>query len=262
MQDIEFRQEIEFHMVSHPIVVVHQPHFFPWLGYYNKLANADIFIIQDNVQFRRRYFQNRTLVRSPQGDPQWLTIPVQASRSTLIRDVTVATSTWTKNILKTLKHSYGRFPYFNRYWDDICGSLRDGDKYLVDVNQITTEIIFKLLGLSSAIERASSVNANGTRRERVITICKHFNAQGYIYGEGGERLCHPKKDFLRNNIYVYQQDFRINFDKCITNLRPTVPTVPNISILEFLFKYGVTKTRDIIKNCWKLEDRARDEKNQ
>ena len=41
------------------IVSICQPHFFPWLGYFNMLYNCDEFIFLDNVQYNRRSWQNR-----------------------------------------------------------------------------------------------------------------------------------------------------------------------------------------------------------
>ena len=35
------------------IVAIHQPNFLPWLGYFDKLARADVFVLLDSVQFPR-----------------------------------------------------------------------------------------------------------------------------------------------------------------------------------------------------------------
>ena len=57
------------------IVTVHQPHFLPWLGYLHRMAQADLFILLDHVQFERRKHQNRTMLRVS-GQERWLTVPV------------------------------------------------------------------------------------------------------------------------------------------------------------------------------------------
>ena len=57
------------------VVVIHQPHFMPWLGYLHRMAQADLFVLLDHVQFERGNYQNRTRIRM--GDePRWLTVPV------------------------------------------------------------------------------------------------------------------------------------------------------------------------------------------
>ena len=42
------------------IVAIHQPHYLPWLGYLHRMAQVDLFILLDHVQFERRNYQNRT----------------------------------------------------------------------------------------------------------------------------------------------------------------------------------------------------------
>ena len=45
------------------IVAIHQPHFLPWLGFLQRMAQADVFVLLDHVQFERRNYQNRTMIR-------------------------------------------------------------------------------------------------------------------------------------------------------------------------------------------------------
>ena len=56
-------------------VAIHQPHFLPWLGYLHRMAQADLFVLLDHVQFERRNYQNRTMIRM-NGEARWLTVPV------------------------------------------------------------------------------------------------------------------------------------------------------------------------------------------
>ena len=56
------------------IVAVHQPQYLPWLGYFDKMAKADIFCYLDNVQYKKNEWQNRNRIKTAQGW-QWLTVP-------------------------------------------------------------------------------------------------------------------------------------------------------------------------------------------
>src|SRR5688572_17153584 len=56
-------------------VAIHQPHFLPWLGYLHRMAQVDAFVLLDHVQFERRNYQNRTMIRL-EDEARWLTVPV------------------------------------------------------------------------------------------------------------------------------------------------------------------------------------------
>src|SRR5262249_11031495 len=56
-------------------VAIHQPCFLPWLGYLDRMARSDLFVLLDHVQFERRGYQNRTPIRM-EGEQRWLTVPV------------------------------------------------------------------------------------------------------------------------------------------------------------------------------------------
>jgi hypothetical protein len=57
------------------LVAIHQPNYFPWLGYLDRMAKADLFVVLDHVQFERRSYQNRIQILL-EGEPRWLTVPV------------------------------------------------------------------------------------------------------------------------------------------------------------------------------------------
>ena len=41
------------------VVTIHQPEHFPYGGFFQKMAASDLFIILDNVNYRKNYYQNR-----------------------------------------------------------------------------------------------------------------------------------------------------------------------------------------------------------
>ena len=55
----------------------HQPNFFPWLGYFVKVAISDIHVILDDVEFSKNNWINRNIIDT--GKNSYLTIPVNKS---------------------------------------------------------------------------------------------------------------------------------------------------------------------------------------
>src|SRR5690606_21435204 len=44
------------------LVAIHQPNYAPWLGYFHKLAQADVFVFLDDAQFSKGSYTNRVQV--------------------------------------------------------------------------------------------------------------------------------------------------------------------------------------------------------
>ena len=49
------------------IVAIHQPQYLPWIGYFDNLDRADVFVLLDNVQYKKNEWQNRNRIRTSQG---------------------------------------------------------------------------------------------------------------------------------------------------------------------------------------------------
>ena len=57
-------------------VAISQSNYIPWKGYFDMIAAVDEFILYDDMQYTRRDWRNRNLIKTPQG-MQWLTVPVK-----------------------------------------------------------------------------------------------------------------------------------------------------------------------------------------
>ena len=58
------------------IVSINQPAYLPWLGYFERIANSDLHIVLDHVQFEKNSFTNRNKIRTKEGW-MWLSVPVK-----------------------------------------------------------------------------------------------------------------------------------------------------------------------------------------
>ena len=70
------------------IVSIHQPQYLPWLGYFDKIDRADVFVLLDTVQYKKNEWQNRNRIKTARG-AQWLTVPVTYRYPQLICEVGV-----------------------------------------------------------------------------------------------------------------------------------------------------------------------------
>ena len=97
------------------IVAAHQPSYLPWLGYLDKVAKADVFVVMDDLQFEAGNFQNRNRCKLNSGTA-WLTVPLERGAQTdRICDKRIANGGsprehWQRRTWLTLTTHYGRSP--------------------------------------------------------------------------------------------------------------------------------------------------------
>ena len=115
------------------ILSVHQPQYLPWLGYFDKVADSDLFVFLDLPQYKKREFQNRNRIKGPQGEI-WLAVPVlsKGKFEQPIKDVEIDNSqAWQRSHWGSLEQNLKKAPYWKDYadglkpfyekrWDRLC----------------------------------------------------------------------------------------------------------------------------------------------
>src|SRR5687767_4007939 len=138
------------------LVAIHQPCFLPWLGYLDRMMRSDLFVILDHVQFERRNYQNRCLIRN-EDDSKWLTVPVvQVSQKETILEKQVDNPPetprggrwWGPNTFQTLRYAYRKAPHFNRYAPRLEELLNTRWEKLVDLDLAMLEFLREELGIT------------------------------------------------------------------------------------------------------------------
>ncbi|TPW16741.1 MAG: hypothetical protein FD126_3810, partial [Elusimicrobia bacterium] len=133
-----------------------------WLGYYQKMAAADVFVYLDDVQYRKRAFQNRNRIKTPDG-PLWLTVPVatRGLRFQKVRGVKVCPGDWPSRHFEALRHNYARAPYFHEHEDWLRGLYARPWERLMDLNLELDRYFRRCLGIRSALVLESEVGSEG-----------------------------------------------------------------------------------------------------
>ena len=189
------------------VVTIHQPEHFPYMGYFQKMEKADLFVILDNVNYRKNYFQNRNRFLNSNGVEEWFTIPVEKNATKKwIKDVKVNTHIpWKKKITNKLKQNFKT---------DFSAIYNSESLLEINLNSIRWEM--KHLNLNTKIVFASELNVKGDKSELLANICKKLNATTYLSGPSG-------KDYLDlsyfNNIKIqYHAPTVDNPYSCIYNI--------------------------------------------
>jgi hypothetical protein len=179
------------------IISVHQPHYLPWIGYFDKIKHSDCFVFLDNVQYKKREFQNRNKIRTGTGWI-WLTVPVITKDNFLqkISDVKINNETdWAREHWKSFEHNYAKAPFFDQ-WRERFGSLHalSWDK-LIDINITIIKIVLEAYGITTPIVMESSLSITTTSTQRIVGICKNLGGDTYLSGSGG-------KDYMDESLFT------------------------------------------------------------
>lgn len=179
-------------------VVILQPSYIPWRGYFDQVRRADLFIFYDDIQYDKHGWRNRNQIKTHQGT-QWLTIPVHTkgvTQGVLVKDVRIDWSKpWAKSHLKSLTISYSKSPYFREYVPLLESFYTRHDEFLADFTIETSIVLARELGFTSTrFMRSSELsNIEGQKTDRVINVLKQVGATHYICGPSASSYMEPEK---------------------------------------------------------------------
>lgn len=218
-------------------VVILQPSYIPWRGYFDQIRRADLFIFYDDVQYDKHGWRNRNQIKTHQGK-QWLTIPVHSKGVTQgvpIKDVRIDWSKpWAKSHLKSLTISYSKSPHFKGCLPLLDELYQRRDECLADFTIETSIRLARELGFTSTrFMRSSELSSvEGQKTDRVINVLKQVGATHYICGPSASSYMEPEKFDAAGITFEY---INYNYPE-YSQMYP--PYDPYVSILDLIFMTG------------------------
>lgn len=182
-------------------VAIHQPNYFPWIGYFQKISFADIFIILDNVQFSKDSFTQRTKIRTKDGW-MWLTIPIEKKyhRDTIENILLPEDNKWKKKHWMSIISNYSRSKYYQDHQNFFEELYSDNLKRLQLFNEKGILYLMDNFELDVDIHRASEFDLDDLRStDLLVELVKSVGGDCYISGKGGEKYMIESK-FKEENI--------------------------------------------------------------
>ena len=186
-------------------VAIHQPHYWPWLGYLRKMKEADVFVYLDKVAYEKHGFQNRNRFMID-GKEHWLTVPVltKGRSGQSIMDVEInKTTQWLKKHHRMLLFNYKKMDknkkeildtFFHFESEKLVDWNARSVDLLCDAFDIETKRIFES---ELNIKEPYAVSAK-TKSEictgRIIKICKELGADIYLCGA-------MQKDYIDTKLF-------------------------------------------------------------
>ena len=213
-------------------VAIHQPQFLPWLGYFDKLESADVFILLDTVQFKKHEWQNRNRIRVKDGW-QWLTVPIIDRFPERIDQVEINNRTdWQRKHCQALRLHYGRAPFWEPLGPELISFLERPWLRLNELNVSVVDLLCRHLSIRTRYIQASGIPAREEPTDRLIDLCRAVGGTGYLAGESGPSYMDVSR-FLQSGITIQVQSYS----------HPEYPQryqpfVSHLSVVDLLFNCG------------------------
>ena len=207
-------------------IVILQPTYLPWLGYFDLIHKADIFIIYDHVQFEKDSWQQRNKIRDKKGEIL-LTVPVltKGRFGQTIKDVVIDKSkNFASSHLKSIKYCYSKSANFMIIFPELEFIYSKSHNYLLDLNLDLINLGVKMLGVKTKMLRSSNLDVKGKKVEALIDICDKLGATDYLSPIGSKEYIEENNLFDISEINLIYQNFQhptykqINYSDFISHL--------------------------------------------
>lgn len=165
-------------------IVISQPLLFPWPGFFELMAAADIYVHLDDVQFGDKSFTNRIQLKQPSSFA-WMTIPIRdRSARKLINQIQALDEPWRRKHRELIRHSLAKAPSL----DDALA--------LFDVAYVQSKIVDLLVesveGPARYLDilrpgmtvRSSELDVSTTGSQRILDIVRKLEGTRYVTAHG------------------------------------------------------------------------------
>ncbi len=226
-------------------VAIHQPQYLPWLGYFDKLDSADVFIFLDTVQFKKHEWQNRNRIRIKDGW-QWLTVPIIDRFPERIDRVEInQRADWVRKHCQALRLHYGRAPFWEPLGPQLLSLLETPWERVSPLNVAVVELICRQLGIQTRRILASELDAREEPTDRLIDLCRAVGGTEYLAGQAGPEYMDAGR-FIQAGIGLQVQSYRHP-----TYTQRYTPFVSHLAVVDLLFNCG-PQSLNVLRSgrCW------------
>jgi len=231
------------------VVVVHQPDFMPYLGFFDRLLKADIYVVFDNVQYVRssRGWTSRDKIKTRNGT-KWISVSTQkAPRDTAINKILLSKDdSWREDNLNLLRENYRKSPFYDEIMPYVVKLYGFHCERMMDFNLESIKMLMKLFDIQIDVVMASDLEPVGKSNTLIIDIMKKLNCKKYLSGIGAKDYYVPEL-YEEAGIEVIWQDFEHPIYK-----QQYDGFIPYLSSIDMLFNCGIKKSREMLRrDIWK-----------
>lgn len=193
-------------------VSILQSNYLPWRGYFDIIANSDVCVFLDSVQYTKNDWRNRTRLRAKDGSLRWQSIPVGKSISRKINEVELPRNGWQKKHLESFTEAYSSAPWFDICYQLYSSSLEAETRSLSRLNQAFIKEIthtyfsedVRFLADTNLDIRDGGIDATA----RLLTILRLLEADTYLSGPAAKAYLNESK-LLEHGVKTKFADYSV-----------------------------------------------------
>jgi hypothetical protein len=227
-------------------VCIHQPDFAPWLGFFDRLLDSDVFIVLDDAQFQKNGWNNRDKIKTKNG-PAWLSLSLKKGPfPQKINDVQLDDDErgWKARNLNLITENYKTAPEFDRTFPDIKRLYEMNAPQLVDFNMAFIRYILGVLRIDVDIHFSSKMDIGGDKTDRLVELVDAVGGTHYVAGTGSGGYLETEK-FVKRGISIELRPYQSP-----TYSQLFEPFVANLSTIDLLLNCG-GQAADILRSAHK-----------
>ena len=224
------------------IVSIHQPNFFPWIGFFDKINRSDHFVLL-TASYRSKsdkYLTRTKIVNNLKQ--QYLSVPLGDQETPINQLIMPENNQWKIKLLNILHAAYSNVNYYEEVFSDVEVLLMNDSKYFSDYSINIINYLISKLNIETVLHIDTDFDKNfGTSNQRNIAICKEIGAELYLSGNGAKTY-NDDNLFKKCSIDILYQDYLQPSYK-----QQSVKFIPGLSIVDMLFNCGYEETKKLLK---------------
>lgn len=211
-------------------LAIMQPYFLPYVGYFQLIASADVFIVYDNIKHTKKGWinRNRLLVNNA---PATFSLPLKRGSDSLqIVERELAADFDPDTLINRFRGAYARAPQFRDTFPLLERIVRHDDQNLFRYLHHAIACTCEHLKIGTEIQTSSEIVIDHTLegQDKVLALCQAVGANTYINSIGGTEL-YAKHDFNERGV-----ELRFIRSRPFEYTQFGAPFVPWLSIVDVL----------------------------
>lgn len=218
-------------------------YFLPYLGVWQEINAADIFLLADDYTFIQRWWINRNRICGTSAGVRWITLPLRHKRrNDLLNQMEICLSpAYICKTLRGIKQDYVKAPYYEQGVQVLKDVLYYPDTNLANFLEHSIRLVCDYLGITTPVRRTSEFNTYGLSMQyRAFEYCHQLGCDTFMESPNGMPL-YDTEEFA-------QQGIKLQF------IKPQLPEyerggaefVPGLSILDVIMYCSKEQIHDML----------------